>query len=204
MKITDVRLHQVTGTLPFEGVFWEERLIQPIDVYPEYRDRQRKEMRSTDDRGVPISSIFIEIETDEGVTGIGGPITLDVAFIAWRQFRELPDRATTRSPPSGCGTSCTARRPRPQGRGDVRDQRDRLRAVGPARQVGQTPRSTACSAGRPARKSRPTPAPSATRSSRRRRSRRRRSSPTRATRPRSGSCATVLPTAARASARTWS
>ncbi len=89
MKITDIRLHQVSGTLPFEGVFWEERLIQPIDVYPEYKSRQRKEMRSTDDTGLPVSSVFIEIETDEGVTGIGGPVTVDVAFIAWRQFRDL-------------------------------------------------------------------------------------------------------------------
>ncbi len=89
MKITDVRLHQVTGTLPFEGVFWEERLIQPIDVYPEYRARQRKEMRSTDGKGLPVSSVFIEIETDEGVTGIGGPTSIDVAFIAFRQFRDL-------------------------------------------------------------------------------------------------------------------
>ncbi|MEJ7900369.1 MAG: enolase C-terminal domain-like protein [Thermomicrobiales bacterium] len=89
MKITDVRLHQVSGTLPFEGVFWEERLIQPIDVYPEYRARQRKEMRSTDGKGLPISSVFIEIETDEGITGIGGPTSVDVAFIAFRQFRDL-------------------------------------------------------------------------------------------------------------------
>jgi L-rhamnonate dehydratase len=88
VKITDVRLHQVSGTLPFEGVFWEERLIQPIDVYPEYRARMRKEMRTTDDRGLPITSVFIEIETDEGITGIGGPTSLDVAFIAWRQFRD--------------------------------------------------------------------------------------------------------------------
>ncbi len=89
MKITDVRLHQVSGTLPYEGVFWEERLIQPIDVYPEYRARQRKEMRSTDGAGLPISAVFIEIETDEGVTGIGGPTSIDVAFIAYRQFRDL-------------------------------------------------------------------------------------------------------------------
>ena len=89
MKITDVRLHQVSGTLPFEGVFWEERLIQPIDVYPEYKARQRKEMRSTDGTGLPISSVFIEIETDEGITGIGGPTSIDVAFIAFRQFRDL-------------------------------------------------------------------------------------------------------------------
>jgi len=89
MKITDVRLHQVSGTLPFEGVFWEERLIQPIDIYPEYKARMRKEMRTTDGAGLPVSSVFVEIETDEGVTGIGGPITVDVAFIVARQFRDI-------------------------------------------------------------------------------------------------------------------
>jgi L-rhamnonate dehydratase len=89
MKITDVRLHQVSGVLPFEGQFWEERLIQPIDVYPEYRSRnQRKEMRANAEGGVPITSVFVEIETDEGVTGIGGPTSVDVAFIVQRQFRE--------------------------------------------------------------------------------------------------------------------
>jgi L-alanine-DL-glutamate epimerase-like enolase superfamily enzyme len=89
MKITDVRLHQVSGTLPFEGQFWEERLIQPIDVYPEYRNRnRRKEMWSNAEGSVPITSVFVEIETDEGVTGIGGPTSVDVAFIIQRQFRE--------------------------------------------------------------------------------------------------------------------
>ncbi len=89
MKITDVRLHHVTGTLPFEGTFWEERLIQPIDVYPEYRQARRGEMRPTTENGVPISSVFIEIETDEGITGIGGPTSIDVAVIVYRQFRQL-------------------------------------------------------------------------------------------------------------------
>ena len=89
MKITDVRLHHVTGTLPFEGTFWEERLIQPIDVYPEYRNARRGEMLPTTESGVPISSVFIEIETDEGITGIGGPTSIDVAVIVQRQFRRL-------------------------------------------------------------------------------------------------------------------
>jgi L-rhamnonate dehydratase len=88
MRITDVRLRSVTGTLPFEGVFWEERLIQPLDIYPEYRNRGRLEMNDTNERGVPISSVFVEIETDEGITGIGGPISLDVAFIVERQFKK--------------------------------------------------------------------------------------------------------------------
>ncbi|MGI8406629.1 MAG: enolase C-terminal domain-like protein [Thermomicrobiales bacterium] len=89
MRITDIRLRQVTGTLPFEGIFWEERLIQPLDIYPEFRNGGRLEMQQTNEKGLPTSSIFIEIETDEGITGIGGPTSLDVAFIIYRQFRLL-------------------------------------------------------------------------------------------------------------------
>ncbi len=89
MRITDIRLHQVTGTLPWEGVFWEERLIQPIDVYPEHRERRRAEMLETNERGLPVSSVFVEIETDEGVTGLGGPVSVGVAFIIRHQFRDL-------------------------------------------------------------------------------------------------------------------
>ncbi len=90
MKITDVRLHQVSGTMPFEGEFWEERLIQPIDVYPEYRSRKnRREMWADGQGDVPVSAVFVEIETDEGITGVFGPMTVDVAFIIHRQFRDI-------------------------------------------------------------------------------------------------------------------
>jgi L-rhamnonate dehydratase len=89
MRITDIRLHHVTGTLPHEGVFWEERLIQPIDVYPDHKARRRGEMGDTNERGLPVSSVFVEVETDEGLTGIAGPTSVDVAFIIHRQFRNL-------------------------------------------------------------------------------------------------------------------
>jgi L-alanine-DL-glutamate epimerase-like enolase superfamily enzyme len=87
VKITDIRFRHVRGTLEHEGEFWEERLIQPIDVYPEYRDRRRGEMRGTKDGTLAIESIFVEVETDDGVTGLGGPVSLDVAFIIHRQLR---------------------------------------------------------------------------------------------------------------------
>src|SRR5665811_67637 len=87
MKITDVRFREVTGALTHDGEFWEERLIQPLDVYPEYRHRGRGEMQKVADGKLAITSIFVEIETDEGVTGLGGPINLDIAWIAHRQFR---------------------------------------------------------------------------------------------------------------------
>jgi L-rhamnonate dehydratase len=90
VKITDVRLRQVWGTLEHgEGDFWEERLIMPLDVYPEYQQRGRAEMRSTVDGKLDVESIFVEIETDDGVTGLGGPVNLDIAWIVHRQFRKI-------------------------------------------------------------------------------------------------------------------
>ena len=37
MKITHVRVFQVEGVLEHEGEFWEERLVRPIDIYPEHK-----------------------------------------------------------------------------------------------------------------------------------------------------------------------
>ena len=36
MKITRFRVRKVTGTLSTDGPMWEERLVRPIDIYPEY------------------------------------------------------------------------------------------------------------------------------------------------------------------------
>ena len=37
MKITAVRLFEIHGEMPFQGEFWEERLVRPVDIYPEYK-----------------------------------------------------------------------------------------------------------------------------------------------------------------------
>ena len=37
MKITGIKLRKLHGTMEFRGEFWEERLIQPLDIYPEYK-----------------------------------------------------------------------------------------------------------------------------------------------------------------------
>ena len=39
MRIEDVRLRRVSGRMPFDGTFWEERLIRPVDIYPEHGRR---------------------------------------------------------------------------------------------------------------------------------------------------------------------
>ncbi len=89
MKIVDIRLRQVTGTLEHPGEFWEERLIRPIDVYPEHKAEGPQWLPKVAEGRYRVESIFVEVLTDEGVTGLGGPIPLDQAFIIDRQFKSL-------------------------------------------------------------------------------------------------------------------
>ncbi len=83
MKITRVRLRELTGSFEHEGDFWEERLTRPIDVYPEHRadgPDLGMAVRRKDGR-VGVTNVFVEIETDEGITGIGGPLPHEQAFV---------------------------------------------------------------------------------------------------------------------------
>jgi L-alanine-DL-glutamate epimerase-like enolase superfamily enzyme len=89
MKITDVRLFQLRGTMESPGEFWEERLVRPIDVYPEHKSEGPSWLEKLEEGTYRMSSIFLEIVTDEGVTGIGGPITLEYAFIVDTQLKAL-------------------------------------------------------------------------------------------------------------------
>jgi hypothetical protein len=36
MKIKDVKLRKLTGTMEVDGPFFEKRLVRPIDIYPEF------------------------------------------------------------------------------------------------------------------------------------------------------------------------
>lgn len=89
MRITSLRLWQLSGSMELAGTFWEERLIRPMDVYPEHRSSGMAELTSAGDGRFSMRSVFIELGTDEGVTGIGGPITAEQAFIIDTQFRSL-------------------------------------------------------------------------------------------------------------------
>jgi len=90
MKITAVRLRCLRGTLSTEGQFWEERLVRPIDVYPHYRTRDDFEgLPQTAPNALPIESSFVQIETDEGVIGLAGPLHDSVAFFIGRRLRPI-------------------------------------------------------------------------------------------------------------------
>jgi L-rhamnonate dehydratase len=83
MKIEKVRLRHVFGTIETDGLFWEERLVMPLDVYDEFRDTSKRVKwgDQAQDTHLDNDAYFVQIETDEGVIGIGGPMDKAVAFI---------------------------------------------------------------------------------------------------------------------------
>src|SRR5262245_43672259 len=104
MRITDIKLRLISGSMPVESDFWEERLSRPLDVYPEHKaapglfgDIQPGEMSI-----YPIEAVFVQIETDDGVTGLGArsrqawPISSTASCAGC-------SRAPTRSRVSACG-----------------------------------------------------------------------------------------------------
>src|SRR3984885_5946298 len=89
MKITAVRLRKLRGTMPTSAPLWEERLVRPIDIYPEYRARQDFEGGEQVAGGLVIETYFLRIETDQGVIGIAGPLPETVAFFIARRLRPI-------------------------------------------------------------------------------------------------------------------
>ncbi len=91
MKITAVKVRQVRGTMPTEGPFWEERLVRPVDIYPEFRKEQHlaEYGRQVDDRSLEIEAFFLTIETDDGVSGLAGPFREPCAHIVATQLRPI-------------------------------------------------------------------------------------------------------------------
>ncbi|MFT7837903.1 enolase C-terminal domain-like protein [Saccharothrix sp. BKS2] len=89
MRIADVRLRRLEGVLPTDGDLWEQRLVRPLDVYPEYRDREDHEGGVQTAEGFHLVSHFVEIETDEGLIGRGGPVPEQVAYVVARDLRRL-------------------------------------------------------------------------------------------------------------------
>ena len=110
MKITDIRLRHLTGTMEVDGPFFEDRLLQPTDIYEEFRnkdDRRGNRGSQVDDKTYKVEQTFVQIDTDEGVSGIcaGG---FGQAPIGTSGNSKTSSSVATLSPPSSSGTSCTA------------------------------------------------------------------------------------------------
>jgi len=91
MKITNIRFVRVKGMWNYDGPLNEERLVRPIDIYPEFRAKGSGWAGVNLENGppYPIESIFLFIDTDEGVSGMYGTISMDEARIISRQLSTI-------------------------------------------------------------------------------------------------------------------
>ncbi len=74
MKITDLRFERVKGRWHYEEPLGEERLVRPVDIYPEFRNQGASPMAQGDGPDYEVEAIYLHIDTDAGVSGMFGPI----------------------------------------------------------------------------------------------------------------------------------
>ena len=93
MKITDLRLRELTGTMEHEEPFWEERLQRPIDIYAQHKAKSVADGFWMPERLAAgrsrVRTVFLQVDTDEGVSGVAGPVPHEIAYIVDQQFRQL-------------------------------------------------------------------------------------------------------------------
>ena len=75
MKITGLRYVLVKGKLEYDGPLGEERLVRPIDIYPEFRAVGTNWPLGRDTTGphYHLEHLFLFIDTDAGVSGTWAP-----------------------------------------------------------------------------------------------------------------------------------
>lgn len=80
MKITGLRYVWVKGKLDYPGPLGEERLVRPVDIYPEFRAMKATwPVREAGTSSYPLEQVFLFIDTDQGVSGIWGAISVGLA-----------------------------------------------------------------------------------------------------------------------------
>lgn len=96
MKVTNVRIRELIGTIKYPEDFWQERLRMPTDIYPRFKARTARDVYSgwkfiSESGGKQrVRNVFLEIDTDEGITGISGPINwLPPAFYIDTQLKPI-------------------------------------------------------------------------------------------------------------------
>lgn len=86
MKIAGIEIFRVSGR--YDGPEYPpgDRQAQQIDVYPEFNVRGPGSFPS---QGAPVSATYVEVQTDEGVSGLWGPIQEFQVFVILHSLRPL-------------------------------------------------------------------------------------------------------------------
>ena len=88
VKITQVRVRRLQGVMETDGPFWEERLVRPIDIYPEYRKQSIWEGGEQIDRQhLRLTVDFLENHADDGVVGVAGPVWSEASCLILHNWR---------------------------------------------------------------------------------------------------------------------
>jgi L-rhamnonate dehydratase len=88
VKITDIRYERLEGAYELAAGHAQARQVGALDIYPEYRNRgSRHPGPLTEAETVPISEVYVFVDTDEGITGLFGPVYVDQAFQIDAHFR---------------------------------------------------------------------------------------------------------------------
>jgi L-alanine-DL-glutamate epimerase-like enolase superfamily enzyme len=78
MQITNVRIREITGTMKYTGILMNERTCRPIDIYPEWKAQTAADEggwgRVSGHGTYEINQCFIQVDTDEGISGLFGPV----------------------------------------------------------------------------------------------------------------------------------
>ncbi|MGH3586744.1 MAG: hypothetical protein ACRDQ0_10515, partial [Pseudonocardia sp.] len=89
MTITDVRCVRYVGELAHPEPFWRERLRRPGDLYPEFAAAGATDLPRTGPDRYRVESIFLHIDTDDGITGSTAHISADQAHVVLGTLRPL-------------------------------------------------------------------------------------------------------------------
>ena len=82
MEIQDVVVFRVSGKWPGSAFPPGSRQTRPLDIYPEFN-----EAASGGGKRDRISALYLEIQTDEGVSGLFGPIQEPQAYVILKQLK---------------------------------------------------------------------------------------------------------------------
>jgi L-rhamnonate dehydratase len=85
LKITDIRCIRYEGMKEKKEQYYEERFVRPVDVYDEFRFAGWPETTNLPierEDVLYIRGTFLYVDTDEGISGVFGPIDKNPALLA--------------------------------------------------------------------------------------------------------------------------
>jgi L-rhamnonate dehydratase len=89
VKITEVSLVQLSGEFPVQEIRPEAPRVAPLDIYPELAPAHWRGPARAPGEIVRQKSVYLEVHTDEEITGIYGPLEGSYAFIVPREMRDF-------------------------------------------------------------------------------------------------------------------